>query len=93
MDPVVRKIRKNFIDGTLCSVANDDDVLDVKERFPKLYEMVTSNRCDDTMLNHMLLVYGRVERGHISQEKGDETFGEHAAKRYVYPLIDEKQDK
>ena len=90
MKETIMKIRNAYLSNTLDTIENNDDVKYVNDKFPKLYNMVCSNSCDDEMLHHMLSVYNNVQQGTISKEKGDEAFGESAASKYVYPLINKK---
>ena len=90
MKDTVQKIREAVINGTFHMIKNDKDVTELEGKQPKLYEMITSSQCDNRMLDHMMNLYTKVSTGEITQEKGDEIFGEKAAKKYVYPLVDEK---
>tara|TARA_B100001093_G_scaffold3139_3_gene3229 strand:+ start:2001 stop:2270 length:270 start_codon:yes stop_codon:yes gene_type:complete len=88
MRETIEQIRKAYLSKTLYEIENDEKVKDVKKKLPKLYEMICSEKCSDEMLHHLLTMYKDVKSGNITQEKGDEMFGEVAAKKYVYHLVD-----
>ena len=84
------KIRHYVDTNTLEYHENDLDVKAIREKQPKLYSMVCSQNCDLSMLYNLITLQEQVANGHITKEEADKLFGEVAAKKYVYPLVNEK---
>ena len=93
VETIVHKLRNDFLANGICTKECDTDVIAFKTKFPKLFEMVTSNSCEDSMLHTLLSAYKNVKTGNVTQEDGDKAFGEVAAARYVYPLVNEPTSK
>ena len=85
-EKVINKIRTHVEKGIFCKIKDDDDVVTFSKSYPKLYKMVTSEKCDNTMLRQFLELSTKVTEGKMKQKKGDELFGQIAAEKYVFPL-------
>lgn len=64
-----------------------DKFADFKSTYPKLFAMLCDTSCDQQMLKKLLKLRKEVISGNVSQEKGDEKFGEIAVEKYVKPLV------
>lgn len=82
------KIRHYIDNNILEQHQNDPDVSHMRENQPKLYKMVTMPDCDMAMLYNFVTLFDKVEEGTLDREDADKEFGEVAAKRYVYPIVD-----
>ena len=85
-ESVVNKIRTHVEKGIFCKIKEDDDIVTFSKSYPKLYDMVTSDKCDNNMLRQFLELSTKVREGKMKQKKGDELFGQIAAEKYVFPL-------
>jgi hypothetical protein len=85
MEYIISKIRTQYINSGI--VRMDDEISEFQKKQPKLYNMITSKDCDETMLNKLIETYSKLQKGNVTQSKADKLFGETAAEQYVYPLI------
>ena len=82
------KIR-NYIDtNTLKDHEKDSDIIEMATTQTKLYKMITQPDCDLAMLQQFIILQEQIRNGNLKSEDADKQFGEVAAKRYVYPLVD-----
>ena len=88
LDTIV-KIKYYIETNTLSIHENDDDIKEFKTTKPKLYSMLMNKDCDVNMLYNLIKLQDNIKNGLISKEDAEKQFGEIAAKRYVYPLINE----
>ena len=89
MDTIV-KIRHYVDTNTLKDHENDPELVEMASNQTKLYKMVTNQNCDLNMLYHFVTLQEKMQNGELKSEDADKQFGEVAAKRYVYPLVDNK---
>ena len=85
------KIRHYVENNTMTEHENDAEILDIATKHPKLFAMVQKKNCDLGMLYRLITLQEDIYEGKIDNEDGDKQFGEIAAKRYVYPLIDKTE--
>jgi uncharacterized membrane protein YjjP (DUF1212 family) len=86
----VIKIRHYVETNTLPQHENDEDVKYIINTQPKLYAMVQKKDCDLGILYRLISLQEEIHKGKLESEEADKQFGEIAAKRYVYPLVNEK---
>ena len=84
------KIRYFIDNNTLKQHEDDPELKHLYETQPKLYKMVVSPDCDLAMLYKFVTLLEKVQSGSLNREDADKEFGEVAAKRYVYPLVDKE---
>lgn len=69
-----------------------DKYNEFKEKYPKLYEYVTTSindEYDEGLLEKMLVVKTNIDNGTMNKLSGEVVFGEILAKKYIYTHIDE----
>ena len=71
-ESVVNKIRTHVEKGIFCKIKEDDEIVAFSKSYPKLYDMVTSDKCDNNMLRQFLELSIKVSEGQLKQKKGDE---------------------
>lgn len=82
------KIRHYVETNTLEQHVNDLELKEMSKYQPRLYKMVTMANCDMTMLFNLVTLQEKIQSGSMKSEDAEKEFGEIAAKRYVYPLVD-----
>ena len=87
MDTII-KIRHYIDTNTLKNHENDQEVIEMATTQTKLYKMITQPDCDLAMLQQFIILQEQIQNGKLKSEDADKQFGEVAAKRYVYPLVD-----
>jgi len=87
MDTII-KIRHYIDTNTFKNHENDHDVIEMANTQSKLYKMITQPDCDLAMLQQFIILQEQIQNGKLKSEDADKQFGEVAAKRYVYPLVD-----
>ena len=87
MDTII-KIRHYVDSNTLKDHEHDLELVEMAKTQSKLYKMVTNKNCDLNMLYHFVTLQEKIQKGELNSEDADKQFGEVAAKRYVYPLVD-----
>tara|TARA_B100001996_G_C18663719_1_gene594076 strand:- start:1339 stop:1626 length:288 start_codon:yes stop_codon:yes gene_type:complete len=93
MEEIVYKIKEHYEKGILCAINNDDEVIYIQNKYPKLFKMITSPNCDDIMLNKMLKLLKNIQDGNTTQEDADVQFGTVAVEKYVAPLTKNKRQR
>ena len=63
-----------------------------KKNYSKLFAMLCDPDCDQEMLNKLISLHKKVNKGKLSQNDADCEFGKVAADKYVSPLV-EKNSK
>jgi hypothetical protein len=80
----------HYVDtNTLDEHTNDCDILELSKAQPRLFKMITDPKCDRAMLYNLVILNEQIKEGKLKSEDADKQFGEVAAKRYVYPLVNE----
>ena len=82
------KIRHYVDTNTLKDHENDQELIDMSQTQSKLYKMVTKKDCDLNMLYNFVTLQEKIQNGELKSEDADKEFGEVAAKRYVYTLVE-----
>lgn len=82
------KIRHYVETNTLEQHVDDYEIKQMFKHQPRLYKMVTMPNCDMTMLFNLVTLQEKIQHGSMKSEDAEKEFGEIAAKRYVYPLVD-----
>ena len=82
------KIRHYVETNTLEQHVNDREIKEMCKQQPRLYKMVTMPNCDMSMLFNLVTLQEKIHNGEMKSEDAEKQFGEIAAKRYVYPLVD-----
>jgi hypothetical protein len=59
-----------------------------KTRYPLLYDMVCSDRCDDSMLNYMLSMVEKISEGNKTSDDASVDVGQALFDRYVGSVVD-----
>ena len=85
------KIRHYVDENTLNEHEHEHDLIHMAKTHSKLYKMVTNKNCDLNMLYHFVTLQEKIQNGELKNEDADKQFGEVAAKRYVYPLVDNEK--
>ena len=57
------------------------------EKYPKLFDMICSDNCDDNLLNKMLSAKRLVNNGSMSQHDASVKVGQDLVNKYVIPNL------
>lgn len=86
-------IRHKYRDLHQSKVQIKQDHIALAEDKPQLFDMITSNICDDTVLNQMMAAYNGVNTGKVSQHDASVAVGESLVNTYVKPSLPKTEKK
>ena len=77
------KIRVKYRDENVSIETLESEYSDFKEKYPKLFEMICSESCNDRLLEKVMKMRSEVECGKTTEEKSAVIMGEILAREYI----------
>ena len=90
-EKLVFEIRQKFRDENILRNDLKNRYLKFSDDYPQLFEMITSDNCDDNILNKIMIARRNVASGDTSQHDASVQVGQVLVDKFVIPKVNENK--